>query len=284
MTKIAIMSDLHANKNAVELVLKDMEQRGVDEIVCLGDLVTKYFYPKEVVDAVMANASIVLKGNCDHLVSTDERYKFARGKLGLSRIEYLSELPIKKQIEINKVLIGMYHSMPDSLDAMFNPQFGYNDNTRYRDNIVTDYKRMFASSDPQISLVGHTHHDYIGVEKDDSLRLIEDPVHLTNKDRAIVNVGSVGEHCKMVKQNGVYVPSIDTYLTYALLDDSGKEGELDVEIVRVPYRDTLRKVYMDMVDMQNKALAPYSPNDTKIVHDSLLNIGYSEEEIKPRSL
>ena len=52
MTKIAIISDIHANIDALNLVLKDIEKRGVDKIICLGDLVTKYFYPAEVVDAI----------------------------------------------------------------------------------------------------------------------------------------------------------------------------------------------------------------------------------------
>lgn len=97
MTKIAIISDVHANIEAIKLVLSDIEKRGIDKIVCLGDLVTKYYYPSESVDMIKSNCDIVIKGNCDNHVATNENYKWARNKLGISRIEYLNSLPEKKQ-------------------------------------------------------------------------------------------------------------------------------------------------------------------------------------------
>lgn len=41
MKKIGIISDIHSNKEALYQVLLDMEKRGIDEIVCLGDMITK---------------------------------------------------------------------------------------------------------------------------------------------------------------------------------------------------------------------------------------------------
>jgi len=284
MTKIAIMSDLHANIHAVELVLKDMERRNVDKIVCLGDLVTKYFYPAEVIDAVKSTASIVLKGNCDNLVASKDIYTFARGKMGLSRIEYLSELPVTEQLVVNKTLLNLYHSIPGSLDAMFNPLFSNNSHTKYRDKIVTDYSKMFTSSFPQVSVVGHTHQNYIGIEKQGDLYITRDPVTIGPSNRAIINVGSAGEHSVMAKKNGIYVPVIDPYLTYAIIDSKGLEEGIRVEIIHVPYRDELKRVYYDMIDLQEKKEAPHSPIDTGIVFDSLVNMGYKKYELKPKDI
>lgn len=275
MTKIAFISDLHANIDALNLVLNDIEKRNVDEIICLGDLVTKYFYPAEVVDAIKSNANIVLKGNCDNLVVINEKYKFAREKLELNRIEYLSSLPIKKQILVNRVLLSLYHSTPKNLEAMFNPLFNYNRETKYKDVIVTDYRQMFLSEEPQISFVGHTHQDYIGIEDNKKLKIVDvSSIILSDQDRAIINVGSVGENSELIKKDGQYVVNINPYLTYAIVSSNNLDiGEIYVEIIKIPYKETLKKVYFDMLKLQEEKKAPYSPNDSEKVRNSLINMG-----------
>ena len=37
--RIAIISDIHANIDALEAVLADIDRRGIKEILCLGDIV-----------------------------------------------------------------------------------------------------------------------------------------------------------------------------------------------------------------------------------------------------
>ncbi|KJR47997.1 Ser/Thr protein phosphatase family protein [Desulfosporosinus sp. I2] len=39
ITRIAIISDIHANVVALKAVLKDIEEQQVDRIYCVGDLV-----------------------------------------------------------------------------------------------------------------------------------------------------------------------------------------------------------------------------------------------------
>lgn len=190
MSRIAIISDVHANIKALELVLKDMEKRNVDKIVCLGDIVTKYFYPSEVVDEIKNNCDIVLKGNCDDLVVKNENYKFARGKLGLDRIDYLDNLPTKEQMMLGKTLVNLYHSNPNDLESMFNPLFNHNDETRYKDKTIKDYNQMFEGNKPQVTIVGHTHQNFMAVEDNNKLNIVDSHI-LTGNDRAIINVGSV---------------------------------------------------------------------------------------------
>ena len=163
MSKIAFISDIHANIEALNLILKDIEKKNVNQIICLGDLVTKYFYPSEVVDAVKENCKIVIKGNCDDLVATDERYVFARSKLGRDRIDYLNNLPLNYKFKIDDKKINLYHSSPKSIDKIFNPLFSGNKYTDYKDKIIEDYNDMFE--DNLISILGHTHQSYIGAEE-----------------------------------------------------------------------------------------------------------------------
>jgi len=46
---IAVLSCIHGNLEALEAVLRDIDQQPVDQIYCLGDLVGYGPYPNEVV-------------------------------------------------------------------------------------------------------------------------------------------------------------------------------------------------------------------------------------------
>ena len=63
--KIAIISDIHGNLEALKATLKDIEKRKVDEIICLGDIIAKGIHPKECIQLVRKKCEIVLQGNCD---------------------------------------------------------------------------------------------------------------------------------------------------------------------------------------------------------------------------
>ena len=62
---IAVISDIHANLAAFEVVLNDIAGRGIDEIWCLGDLVGYGPDPKECVDLVAKNTTVCVMGNHD---------------------------------------------------------------------------------------------------------------------------------------------------------------------------------------------------------------------------
>jgi predicted phosphodiesterase len=69
---IALMADIHGNREALTACLADAERRGVPRIVFLGDLVGYGADPGWVVDRVVENAApgaIVLRGNHDAAVT-----------------------------------------------------------------------------------------------------------------------------------------------------------------------------------------------------------------------
>ena len=63
--KYAIISDIHANLEATETVLKKIDQIGVDKIVCLGDVVGYNASPNECVDIMRARNIPTICGNHD---------------------------------------------------------------------------------------------------------------------------------------------------------------------------------------------------------------------------
>ncbi len=62
----ALISDIHANLEALCNVFKDIEKHSVDDIICLGDIVGYGSDPKECVDLVMSKTDKALMGNHDY--------------------------------------------------------------------------------------------------------------------------------------------------------------------------------------------------------------------------
>lgn len=283
MPRIAIISDIHANNQALSQVLKDIEKRNVDEIICLGDLVAKYYYPAEVVDAIRRNCKMVIQGNCDELYASNIEnsiFEFTRNKLGTDRLEYLRHIPKNAQMENNDILTDLFHAAPQNIEAMFNP-LANNEKTKYKNLIVRNPQEMFISQSSNLSLVGHTHQHFIGVIKEKDFSLIKgNQVHVSKEDKVIINVGSVGEHNTVVRnEHGEQSFYISPYITYAIMEYNNQKEGIDVEIIKLDYKDTLRAVYFDMVNSHNIGTAPSSTNQVSKVLKSIHfnNVEISEE-------
>jgi diadenosine tetraphosphatase ApaH/serine/threonine PP2A family protein phosphatase len=63
--RIAVLSDIHGNLNALEAVLASLEPEAPDELWCLGDLVGYGARPNECCAAIESRASVCLAGNHD---------------------------------------------------------------------------------------------------------------------------------------------------------------------------------------------------------------------------
>ncbi len=71
--KLALLADLHANRQALEACLADARARGASQYAVLGDLVGYGGEPGAVVDVVMGMAqqgAWVVRGNHDHAATT----------------------------------------------------------------------------------------------------------------------------------------------------------------------------------------------------------------------
>ena len=61
----ALISDIHGNLEALEVVLDDIKAQGITEIFCLGDIIGYGPNPRECIDRVMETCKITLLGNHD---------------------------------------------------------------------------------------------------------------------------------------------------------------------------------------------------------------------------
>jgi predicted phosphodiesterase len=66
MSRILFISDLHANREALDAVLKNVEH---DEIFCMGGLVDYGPEPAECIDWARRNGIVTVRGNHDNAVA-----------------------------------------------------------------------------------------------------------------------------------------------------------------------------------------------------------------------
>ena len=61
--KIAFISDIHGNYDALKEVFKQINKLDIKEIYCLGDIVNYYYEPDKCIDLLIKNKVKCIKGN-----------------------------------------------------------------------------------------------------------------------------------------------------------------------------------------------------------------------------
>jgi predicted phosphodiesterase len=101
--KYAIIADIHANLDALQVVLEDIKAQNCTHVACLGDIVGYNANPKECLDIIRGMNIPCVKGNHDEYCSTDEDLEgfnphaaeavnWTRKQLTLEDRQYLREL------------------------------------------------------------------------------------------------------------------------------------------------------------------------------------------------
>lgn len=211
--RYAIISDVHANDEALRRVLADARQNGANRVVCLGDVVGYGPLPREALARVRKAASLVLAGNHDDAVSgrgsatafnglAADAVTRHREALSADDLAWLKSLPYVGELD------GAIAAHGDFVDP---PAFYYVDD-------VEGAEANFAATDAQLMFVGHTHVPALAVVGDSGAVHLAAPQDFTlepNK-RYIVNPGSVGYPRE---ENGVCQSS------YVLYDSTARTVE-----------------------------------------------------------
>lgn len=108
--RIAVLSDIHANRDALEACLADARERKADRLVFLGDYVGYGPDPEAALDLVMAEAgrgAIALLGNHDEAVDrpgrrmndmAEQAIAWTRGRLEQRHRDFIAGLPLTAEI------------------------------------------------------------------------------------------------------------------------------------------------------------------------------------------
>ncbi len=210
--QIALVSDLHGNWPAVEAVDRDIRGRGIDRVICLGDILGKGPSGSACIDWVRGRCEAAVMGNWDETIvqGEGEQSRWFAAQLTADRFAYLAALPYTHALTISGRAVLLYHGRPlTPIVYAESPQ---------EDKLAAMAAFDAAAPRPDWVGFGDVHRAF---------------VHSFRDGRTLFNVGSVG--------NSIGA----TRACYAVL--SGEEGPTDapisLQLVQLPY-DVERAVAM----------------------------------------
>ena len=189
--RIALISDIHGNLEALESILEDIKTKEIDEIICLGDTIDIGPNSKECVDllidnnikSVLGNHEIyLLKGtNFDSSIVGEEKehYEWVKNSLTDKEINYIKNCPLHYDINLscddskfNKKYVLCHYLINDEKDIYPFEKNYFKKNIelwkKYNNNSITYF-------------IGHLHQSFDINEVDGiSFDLIDDYGTLTN--------------------------------------------------------------------------------------------------------
>jgi len=178
--KIAVISDIHGNYDALVAVLKKAKKEGVEHLLVLGDIVGYYYHPDKILNAISNWSYDIIKGNHEYILedlianpSLGEsiRLKYGSGhkeaieKLSPEQLDFLKDLPETKSVQLDTISILMSHGSPWSNDFYIYPDCE---------------KDIIVKCDSEVHdfvLIGHSHYAFA----------------IKNENSMLINPGSVGQ-------------------------------------------------------------------------------------------
>ena len=159
MTKrLALLSDQHGNDVAFRAALADVERIGVEEVVCLGDVVQGGAQPAETLDRLAALGCDTVLGNADAFLlelpddspePISERQLEVRdwtlAQLSADQLDRIRSFAPVVRRELDGVPLLLFHGSPRSYDDVLLPE------------LRGDALEPFLGHDAALLAGGHTH-------------------------------------------------------------------------------------------------------------------------------
>lgn len=190
-----IVSDMHANWDAFEAVLRAVKRKRFDAYLVLGDLVGYGAAPNQVVEAVrrMGPRRHVVRGNHDKVVAgidsaetfnpaAREAAEWTTDRLTTANLRYVKEMP-RGPLRVAEGLT-ICHGSPLDEDAYVFSDF--------------DAYQIFSGHPSPLTFFGHTHVPSLFKLEDQGiqvrwLRGESGKVELDRQARYLINPGSIGQ-------------------------------------------------------------------------------------------
>ncbi len=220
--RLAVIADIHSNLEALDRVLAQIDQEGVDAILNLGDLVGYNASPNECLELLQSRNVWSLAGNHDLALFDPERAQhfniiayqalmWCREQVRPEFLEFLQGLPLVK--EQPGVFLAC-HGTPGSPDTYI----------AYHFQGKRVLKHLYHQPELRVCFFGHTHRRalwYRDIRGTVALRQIS-PVkmRLSLKEHYLINPGSVGQ-----PRDG------NPEAAYAIFDDQ----EFSIQFKSAPY-------------------------------------------------
>lgn len=183
--RVAVISDIHGNMQALDAVFADIKKEKCDRIFCLGDLAMAGPEPEKAILFIKKlydeGKLELIQGNTDEMIGDFDSFgaqvksKFPiMGKaleddvkvISSELKHFLNNLPKQKELKIEGTKILLVHGSPRKNDENISPDLS-----------IAEIEEMITDTDADLILCGHTHIP-CGYQ--------------TTKKQTVVNDGSVG--------------------------------------------------------------------------------------------
>ena len=198
--RTAVISDIHANLEALQAVLDHIDTQNVDRIICLGDILGYGPSPVECVDLVAERCEWSLMGNHDFgvlyeptnfNVAAEQAAYWSREQFDLEsdngmsakRWEFLSRLRVRV---LEDDFLCVHGTPRRPINEYLFPEDALNSPVKMQ--------QIFELVD-KYALVGHTHVPGVFTDEPDFYPPddLDGIYKLDGEDKAIINPGSVGQ-------------------------------------------------------------------------------------------
>jgi len=204
----AVISDIHSNLEALIVVLADIEQRGIKNIYCLGDVIGYGPNPRECLDLIIEKTKWCIMGNHDYAVFYEPtNFNYAAEQASFWTRDFLEAEKDKKirdkrwdflgNLQMRKMIRMKYEQQNISVDFVHaSPRKPVNEYV-FPDDVYSNLIKVRALFErvKHICFIGHTHLPGVFLDEPDFYLPEElgDSYPIIDGEKAIINTGSVGQ-------------------------------------------------------------------------------------------
>ncbi len=192
--RFLILSDIHANWEALSAVLHDAATRRYHAVLCLGDIVGYGPNPNEVVSWIRTHADVVIRGNHDKAcsgVATSESFnsvaqcssRWTREELHEDHLQWLLNLARGPVLVEDFDLV---HGAPDDEDRYMFHEHEAETGLRY----VTEQLTFFGHTHVQGGFIGEPYRRHFEVSR---LNVLPNQMSIVPERTYLLNPGAVGQ-------------------------------------------------------------------------------------------
>lgn len=145
-TTLGFISDVHADVHALRDALRLLDEMGVREIICLGDVVDYGLFPAEVVSLLAERGIVSLRGNHDRWCLTNKSVGTNATDLEPASRRFLKATVPSWSATIEGVRVAAHHARP-----------GSDMNGVMPDATAAEVDEVLRVADADVLVVGHTH-------------------------------------------------------------------------------------------------------------------------------
>jgi putative phosphoesterase len=175
MKRVAVITDVHGNLAALEVALARIEDLGIDDVYCGGDLVGYGPWPNDVCRLIEERGIRTIHGNYDYAIARDledcgcayrdpherelgeQSVAWTLAHTDQASKDFMRDLPFDLRVELAGKRVRLVHGSPRKVNEYL-----------FADKPARTFERIAAGADCDVLVFGHTHqpwiHEYGGVQ------------------------------------------------------------------------------------------------------------------------